>query len=72
MDKIILSYHDSCLYESDYAIIKSSTKWLNDRIISFYLEFLHREVLKNDDILFIGKLDRYLCFKNIFINNKHS
>lgn len=56
MDKLILSYQDACIYESDYAILKAHNSWLNDRIISFYFEFLQREVFENesDRILFIG------------------
>lgn len=56
MDKLILSYQDACLYESDLAILRSETAWLNDRIISFYFEYLNREVFETDEILFVGKL----------------
>lgn len=56
MDKLILSYQDSCLYESDLKIIQSDSAWLNDRIISFYFEYLQKEVYETDEILFIGKL----------------
>lgn len=55
MAKLILSYYDTCLYDSDYAILKSGTDWINDRIISFYFEYLQREVYENDQVLFIGK-----------------
>lgn len=55
MDKLILSYNDSCLYESDLQILKSDRAWLSDRIISFYFEYLQLEILKNDfEILLIG------------------
>lgn len=52
-NKIILSYGDSCLYESDLEILKVDTSWLNDRIISFYFEYL-QEVFDSNEILFIG------------------
>lgn len=55
MDKIVLSYQDSCLYDSDIAILNSGTDWLNDRIISFYLEYLHNEIYESDEILCLGK-----------------
>lgn len=57
MDKIIISYHDACLYESDYFILKTHDSWLNDRIISFYFEYLQKDVFESesDKILFIGK-----------------
>lgn len=55
MDKLILSYHDACLYESDLEILKSDTSWLNDRIIGFYFEYISREIFgMNDKILLIG------------------
>ena len=55
MDKLILSYQDSCLYESDLTILNSQSDWLNDRIISFYLEYLNFEIYESDEILFLGK-----------------
>ncbi|KAG5681976.1 hypothetical protein PVAND_011375 [Polypedilum vanderplanki] len=54
MEKIILSYQDSCLYESDVALLKTKSSWLNDKIITFYFEYLENEVYKNDEILFLG------------------
>jgi sentrin-specific protease 8 len=55
MDKIILSFHDSCLYESDVDILRSETSWLNDRIITFYFEYLQHEIYESKDILLIGE-----------------
>lgn len=63
-DKIKLSYHDACLYQSDYQILKSNS-WLNDRIISFYFEYLQREIVKDEKILFIGE-DVKNCSVDIF------
>lgn len=55
MDKLVLSYHDSCLYSSDIAILKKSSSWLSDRIISWYFEFLQHDAFVNDQVLFLGK-----------------
>ena len=55
MDKLIISYHDSCLYESDVDILSSETEWLNDRIISFYFDYLQHEIYESKEILFLGK-----------------
>lgn len=55
MDKLIISYHDSCLYKSDLDILNSETEWLNDRIISFYFDYLQHEICNSDEILFLGK-----------------
>lgn len=57
MDKkemLIVSYGDSCLYESDLEILKTERDWLSDRIISFYFEYLQKEVFTDERILFIG------------------
>ncbi len=35
----VLSYHDTCLKESDVALLKGP-QWLNDKIISFYFEYV--------------------------------
>lgn len=59
MDKIILSYHNSCLYTSDINILKKDTEWLNDRIISFYFEYLENEILSEEKVLLIGKCISY-------------
>eukprot|EP01132_Coremiostelium_polycephalum_P002062 gene2062-2542_t len=39
-DELYATFGDSCLYESDYDILKRETEWLNDAIISFYIEHL--------------------------------
>lgn len=36
-DKVLLSYHDSLLRESDVDLLKGSD-WINDKIIGFYFE----------------------------------
>jgi hypothetical protein len=58
MDKLILSYKDACLYESDLAILRSDNAWLSDRIITFYFEYIQNEILNDCDqnlMLFVGK-----------------
>lgn len=59
-NKIILSFHDSIIYQSDLKIIKSSTEWLNDRIITFYFEYLQKEIFDDEQILFIGEILTFL------------
>lgn len=56
MDRIILSFNDACLYESDLDILKSETTWINDRIITFYFEYLKEVYEAQEEILFIGNL----------------
>lgn len=55
MNEIILSYHDAIIYKEDLQILKSDTEWLNDRVISFYFEYLSKEVYEDEKILFIGE-----------------
>lgn len=53
-DAIILSFHDTLLRQSDVALLQGP-HWLNDHIISFYLEYLAIVGFKNNkDILFIS------------------
>ena len=39
----LLNYHDAVIYESDWNLLKSSTEWLNDACIHFYLTWLNQE-----------------------------
>lgn len=39
-DKVVVSLEDSVLRESDLELLKGQ-HWLNDRVISFYFEYLH-------------------------------
>ncbi|KAK5582905.1 hypothetical protein RB653_004494 [Dictyostelium firmibasis] len=58
-DPLILSYNDSTIYQSDINILKHSNYWLNDSIISFYLEWLkdggsgdnNKNIIPNDVLL---------------------
>lgn len=53
-DQIVLSFHESLLRQSDVALLQGP-HWLNDHIISFYLEYLDMVVYKdNTDLLFIS------------------
>lgn len=51
--KVVLSYHDTILHESDIRILQGS-EWLNDEIIAFYLEYLDKEVYPNKGMLFVS------------------
>lgn len=51
--KVVLSYHDTVLHESDINILQGSD-WLNDEIIAFYLEYLEKEVYPNKGMLFVS------------------
>lgn len=54
VDAIVLSYHDSLLRQSDVALL-DGPHWLNDQIISFYFEYLSRDVYKdNESVLFVS------------------
>lgn len=50
---IALNYHNSCLRLSDIDILKS-TEWLNDKLISWYMEYLENEIFDDERFLFIG------------------
>lgn len=51
--KVVLSYHDSVLHESDLRILQSSD-WLNDEIIAFYFEYLEKEVYPDKGMLLVS------------------
>ncbi|XP_037042387.1 sentrin-specific protease 8 [Bradysia coprophila] len=53
-DPTVLSFHESLLRQSDVALLQGPF-WLNDHIISFYLEYLDMVVFEdNTDLLFIS------------------
>lgn len=52
-DRIVLSFHDSLLRESDISLLKGPY-WLNDQIISFYFEYLSKCVHMQDPVLFVS------------------
>ena len=39
---LVLNYHDAVLYGSDVALLESSTAWLNDACVHFFLTFLQQ------------------------------
>ncbi|XP_059608650.1 sentrin-specific protease 8 [Phlebotomus argentipes] len=50
----VLSYHESLLRESDVNLLRGP-HWLNDQIISFYFEYLEKEVFKEaTEFLFVS------------------
>lgn len=53
-DETVLSFHETLLRQSDVALLQGP-HWLNDHIISFYLEYLDMVVFEsNSDMLFIS------------------
>ncbi|CAO1401677.1 unnamed protein product [Diamesa serratosioi] len=50
---IALNYHNSCLRLSDIDILKSK-EWLNDKLISWYMEYLENDIFNDERFLFIG------------------
>ena len=53
-DKIVLSFYESLIRKSDIDILLSNN-WLNDQIISFYFEYLEKNIYQHDKhILFIS------------------
>lgn len=61
-NRVVLSYHDTLLRESDVHLL-TGPHWLNDQIISFYLEYLQRNILNDcPDLLFVSP-DVVQCLK---------
>lgn len=53
-DRIVLSYHDALLKQSDVALL-DGRHWLNDQIISFFFEYMSRDVHQdNESLLFVS------------------
>lgn len=54
-DRIVLSYHDSLLRDSDVQLLRGP-HWINDTIIGFYFEHLDKAASnsKNKDLLFVS------------------
>lgn len=51
-DEIAISYHESLLRRSDVNLL-TGPYWLNDQIISFYMEYLERHVFAHQKRLFL-------------------
>ncbi|KAI8342751.1 hypothetical protein BC941DRAFT_413737 [Chlamydoabsidia padenii] len=45
--KVVLHYHDIMLEETDMATLEEG-QWLNDNIMSFYMEYIERQVIPGD------------------------
>lgn len=53
-NEVVLSYGECLLRESDVSLLKGPY-WLNDTIISFYFEFLEKDIFRtNKSVLFVS------------------
>lgn len=53
-DEVVISFHDSLIRQSDIKILEGQ-KWLNDRIIGFYFEYLFEKVFdRSSGLVFIS------------------
>ena len=64
-DRIVLSYSDSIIRQSDLKLLEGP-HWLNDRIISFYFEYLfEKEFDSSDKLVFISpEVSQFLKMSN--------
>lgn len=60
--KVVLSYHESLLRESDVELLKGP-RWLNDALISFYFEYLGYEKFKNNPLILFISPEVTQCIK---------
>lgn len=61
-NRVILNFHNSLLRESDVHLL-TGPRWLNDQIISFYLEYLEKCVYPNDDRMLFVSPEVVQCLK---------
>lgn len=66
-DKVVLSYHESLLRESDLEILRGP-RWLNDILISFYFEYLESEKFKCHPFLLFISPEVTQCIKISSVN----
>ena len=52
-ERVLLSYHDSVLHESDGELL-AGPHWLNDKLIQFYLNYLEHEAFPAADAALVG------------------
>ena len=52
-ERVLLSYHDSVLHESDGELL-AGPHWLNDKLIQFYLNYLEHEAFPAADVALVG------------------
>ena len=64
-DKIVLSFNDSIIRQSDLKLLEGP-HWLNDRIIGFYFEYLfEKEFDSSDRLVFISpEVSQFLKMSN--------
>ncbi|KAF2069953.1 hypothetical protein CYY_008730 [Polysphondylium violaceum] len=63
-DNIVISFKDATLFDSDLWILKRPNEWINDSIISFYLEYLDDQVVGKhckEDVLLASPSAIYMC-----------
>lgn len=63
-DKIVLSYHDTLLKQSDIDLL-NGPHWLNDQLISFFFEYLTRNVYKDTQSLLFVSPEVTQCLKMV-------
>lgn len=63
-DETVLSFGDTLLRQSDVALLQGP-HWLNDHIISFYLEYIDTVVFKNDNNMLFVSPEVTQCLKII-------
>lgn len=63
-NNIVLSFHDSLLRQSDIELLMGP-QWLNDNIISFYLEYLEKVLFKDHKQLLFVSPEVTQCIKII-------
>lgn len=61
-NRIVLNFHNTLLRESDVNLLMGA-HWLNDQIISFYLEYLEQVVFQNTRGLLFISPDVVQCLK---------
>ena len=47
-NKLLINYHDVCIYQSDLNILTSPTSWLNDTCINFHMNRISNETYNVD------------------------
>lgn len=66
-NRTVLSFHNSLLRENDVHLL-TGPHWLNDQIISFYLEYLEKSAYKNADQLLFVSPEVVQCLKFVSKN----